>query len=144
MFVPGCRTVAAFSPTWGARVRTQYISELLSCTFTDVPAISQLHLYTSTFTGSDVMSPLHRSTVLCALQASCHAAFIIVLHKLVPGVQRIIRFETLNFDAELERMHNQSTYGSKYVLFNHVSDSVKLPLLEGLAKFCCRHAVIVR
>ena len=112
VFVPGCRTVAAFllhgaSVSWG----TEYKSELLSRTFsfTDVPAISQLCLYTSTFTGSDVMSPLCRSTVLCALRASCHAAVITALRKLVPGVQRIIGnywFEILNFDAELERMHN--------------------------------------
>ena len=83
----------------------EYISELLSRTFTDVTAISQLCLYTSTFTGSDVMSPPRRSTVLCALRASCHAAIIIVLR----GVRRIIgkyRFEILNFDAELERTHN--------------------------------------
>ena len=68
-------------------------------------------LYTSTFTGSDVMNPLRRSTVLCVLRASCHAAIIIALRKLVPGVRvrRIIRnyrFETLNFDAELERTYN--------------------------------------
>ena len=81
----------------------------LSRTFTDVPAILQLCLYTSTFTGSDVMSPRRRSTVLCALQASCHAAVIIALRKLVPRVRRIIGnywFEILNFDAELERTHN--------------------------------------
>ena len=89
----------------------EYISdrELLSRTFTDVPAISQLCLYTSTFTSSDVMSPLRRSTVLCTLRASCHADVIIALRKLVPGVRRIIGnywLEILNFDAELERTHN--------------------------------------
>ena len=87
------------------------MSELLSRIFTDVPAISQLCLYTSTFTGSDVMSPLRRSTVLCMLRASCHAAVIIALRKLVPraGVRCTIGnylFEILNFDAELERTHN--------------------------------------
>ena len=77
----------------------QYICELLSRTFTDVPAISQLCLYTSTFTGSDVMNPLRRSTALCVLRASCHAA---VIRRII----RNYRFETLNFDAELERTYN--------------------------------------
>ena len=90
----------------------EYISESLSRTFTDVPAISQLCLYTSTLTGSDVMSPLRRSTVLCALRASCHAAVIIALRKLVPGVRRIIGNYRMNFDAELERTHNLSAYGT--------------------------------
>ena len=58
---------------------------------------------------SDVTSHLRRSSVLCALRASCHAAVIIALRKLVPRVRRIIGnywFEILNFDAELERTHN--------------------------------------
>ena len=82
---------------------------MIHCRYWSTDLVPPYIYYISTFTGSDVTSPLCRSTVLCALRASCHAAVITALRKLVPGVRRIIgnyQFEILNFDAELERTHN--------------------------------------
>ena len=59
--------------------------------------VAQRCLYTSTFTGSDVMHPLRRSAAVLPLYLHSQISPWSVTH---------YWFETLNFDAELERMRN--------------------------------------
>ena len=85
VFVPSCRTGAAFSPTWGVHV----LGHRIARTFTDVRNSVFIHQHS-------------QAVMWCTLQLywACYAI-------IVPVVWRIIgnyRFET--FDAELQRMHN--------------------------------------